>query len=388
MGKSYLIISPNPWGDMHISKHNYAIELERQGNAVYFMNPPNQKINVNDFLISKIDGYDSLFIIDYSLVNSRLIDFMRFRLKFTWFYDNYLFKLVKRISKLKNIRFSQVWNFDPNLHGFIYKYPAEKKVFFIADTIQNNSQTRGAKNADVVVSVAEEILKPFRKINSNCLLINHGLNRHYETYALKMLNQLEEQKANILSKEKKQIHVGYIGNLLIPFLYEDGLRQIVIDNPDVNFHFWGAHNSDGNNLLSSYDEKVYNTVQYIKANCKNANFYGVKVSEEIIRDLDKIDIFIYVNSSVKDINGGANSHKIVEYLSTGKVIVSTYLSFYQDKNLIQMANKNSEKEFARIFAETLDNIEELNSKKSCIRRINYALGNKYETNVKKIKEAI
>jgi hypothetical protein len=42
--KTILVISPNNWGTMHISKHHYAIELARLGNSVYFLNPPNQEI--------------------------------------------------------------------------------------------------------------------------------------------------------------------------------------------------------------------------------------------------------------------------------------------------------------------------------------------------------
>lgn len=39
--KTILIISPEPWGKMMISKHHYALELAKLGNEVYFLNPPN-----------------------------------------------------------------------------------------------------------------------------------------------------------------------------------------------------------------------------------------------------------------------------------------------------------------------------------------------------------
>ena len=40
--KTILIISPQGWGDMFISKHHYAIELAKKGNTVYFLNPPGE----------------------------------------------------------------------------------------------------------------------------------------------------------------------------------------------------------------------------------------------------------------------------------------------------------------------------------------------------------
>ena len=41
--KTILLISPQSWGTMFLSKHHYAIELARRGNTVYFLNPPLQK---------------------------------------------------------------------------------------------------------------------------------------------------------------------------------------------------------------------------------------------------------------------------------------------------------------------------------------------------------
>ena len=35
--KKILIISPEPWGVNHISKHHYALALIKKGNTVYFL---------------------------------------------------------------------------------------------------------------------------------------------------------------------------------------------------------------------------------------------------------------------------------------------------------------------------------------------------------------
>ena len=368
---------------MHISKHNYAIELERQGNRVYFMNPPNQRQEIEDYQLTKIESYNALFVIDSFLFNNRLIDFLRLRLKFTQIYDRYLFKLVKRICKQQNIQLEQVWSFDPNLHGFLYKYPARKRIFFIADAVQNNSQRRAAKNADLVVSVAEGILEPFRKMNPRCLLINHGLNRSYENFAVKKLEALKLQKSEDYENFNR-VQVGYIGNLMIPYLCHQELKRVVVDNPGIDFHFWGAYSSKENNLMATYDQVIHDSIQYIRGNCTNAYFYGIRESDEIINDLEKIDAFIYINNSMKDINGGANSHKILEYLSTGKVIISTYLSFYKDLNLLNMIPKEDEKNYPVFFNEIITALSVHNTKDKMISRIRYALSNTYGMNIESI----
>jgi len=41
--KTIFILSPQPWGKMHISKHHYAIELAKKGNLIYYFNPPAKK---------------------------------------------------------------------------------------------------------------------------------------------------------------------------------------------------------------------------------------------------------------------------------------------------------------------------------------------------------
>ena len=38
--RTILLVSPNEWGAMHVSKHHYALELAERGNRVIFLNPP------------------------------------------------------------------------------------------------------------------------------------------------------------------------------------------------------------------------------------------------------------------------------------------------------------------------------------------------------------
>lgn len=275
-----LIISPGVWGNLPVSKHNYAIELAKQGNLVYFMNPPNQNGVTKNYKIAPIEGFKNLFLIDFYLPKFRIIDFMRFRLGITQILDYFILKLVTKICRKENLSFSKIWNFDPNLHGYFSSYPGNKKIFFIADQIQLTTQARTAKKADAVISVANEILEKFFPINKNCLLINHGMNKYYEEVARKELKVLNQE--NIKAVKNNRIQVGYIGNLLISYLDEKNLQRIVTENPNVDFHFWGAYNNKNIHLLNRNDESIYNTIHWIKDNCTNTTFYGAKHANEII----------------------------------------------------------------------------------------------------------
>ena len=379
--KKILIISPNSWGKLHISKHNYAIELAKSGNLVYFLNTPNN-IHKKSYDINEIENHPNLFLINYKLFTNKIVDYVRFRFGITFFIDKSAQKIIKKICKKEKIIFDEVWNFDPNLHGFFDTYTSGKKIFFIADQIQLNSHLRAAKNADVVVSVAKEILEKYKPINNNCLLINHGLNYVYEKYAHQKINLLSNQNKEIKNSEK--LNIGYIGNLLTSSLYFNGLKKIILENPKNHFHFWGAYELLENNLMDDYDSEIYNTIQWIKNNTVNTSFYGVKTGTEIISNLEKIDLFIYINDSKKDINGGANSHKILEYLSTGKVIVSTYLSYYSNRNLFPMLNYGQESDYSLFLKEVVDNIGFYNSYEKQNERIKFALDNTYSKNIQKI----
>ena len=43
--KTILIISPQPWDHIAISKHHYANELAARNNTVYFLEPPNPELS-------------------------------------------------------------------------------------------------------------------------------------------------------------------------------------------------------------------------------------------------------------------------------------------------------------------------------------------------------
>jgi hypothetical protein len=377
-----MIISPNPWGQMLISKHNYAIELGKRGFKVFFVNAPNENPNTKYYSINKINDYENLWLIDINLIRNRLINFLRFRLRITQILDYYLLFLIRRICKHHNLYFDQVWNFDPNLHGFFYNYPAFKKLFFIADQISSSTHLRAAKKADGVISVASEILNHFRKVNKNCLLINHGINSNYQTFAENNLGALQNSKDG--NYNLKRIQVGYIGNLMIKSLYSQGLLQIISNHPEIDFHFWGADSKINNNVFGGSTNDIDETIEYIKKTFANTFFYGVQKPEFIIQAISNIDAFIYINSSELDINGGANSHKILEYLSTGKVIISTYLSFYSNKNLFPMTEKYKEEEFSKLFSDCIEKIQQLNSIEKQKQRIEFALSNSYQSNINAI----
>ncbi len=70
--KVILIISPQAWGKMFLSKHHYAIELAKLGNEVYFLNPPDNdtwswRKKESRIKITPHKQWSNLYLIDHQL---------------------------------------------------------------------------------------------------------------------------------------------------------------------------------------------------------------------------------------------------------------------------------------------------------------------------------
>ena len=62
--KNILIISPNFWGNVHITKHHYAIELHRLGANIFYLNPPSRSFG-GFFKTTEI--FENFKVIDFQL---------------------------------------------------------------------------------------------------------------------------------------------------------------------------------------------------------------------------------------------------------------------------------------------------------------------------------
>ena len=84
----------------------------------------------------------------------------------------------------------------------------------------------------------------------------------------------------------------------------------------------------------------------------------------------------------------ANNHKTLEFMSSGKPIVSHYMDEYKQKNdLIQMANEKNDNLFT-VFMETVKNIKFHSNKINELKRISFAKRNTYEMKLSHIHDLL
>ena len=114
---------------------------------------------------------------------------------------------------------------------------------------------------------------------------------------------------------------------------------------------------------------------------------GKKPYSEIRHYLRLFDLLLSCYGEDADPALLANNHKTLEFLSSGKPIVSHYMDEYKDKrNLIQMADDN--KDLTQVFSEVVENIKIFNSGENQLKRIAFAKENTYEKKLEMIEELL
>lgn len=372
--KTILLISPEQWGTMFISKHHYAIELAKLGNSVYFISSPKNSWHIKKPKIEiEKSEIENLFIIQYSL-------FFPYNIKFHFFP---LYKILMRLHiqllkrKVKK-PFDIIWSFDFGNSFPLSFFKNSLKIFHPVDDPKSSVWAiQAAESANIILSVTNEILEKYKFLNVPSYFINHGISSNF----LK-LNGLDHPANN-------PIKVGYSGNLLRKDIDYIILCRIIKANPDIRFHFWGSYLSSHSNFGGSDIQKINDFINELR-NLQNVILHGPIPSESLAVELIQCDAFIICYDIKRDPSNGTNYHKAMEYLSTGKVLISNNITTYKGiPGLIEMVDsRENNAELPELFKKIINNIAFYNSTEFQKKRIEYARNNSYSNNILKIDEAL
>lgn len=361
--KSILILSPEDWGENQLSKHLYAKELSKQ-NTIYFVHTSSHPTQHN-FIETQI--------IENNITLIHLKNVARGLFKLPSFLIDLQNKfIIKRILKSINKPIDVVWSFDQSKFQNLTQFKAKLKIFHPVDYIEKAIPflTRIANSSDVVLSVSQAILDAI-----NCStpkhFINHGLAEIFTTTT-------SASAPYFIKKEK--INVGYVGNLQMKLIDWSALIETVKSNLDINFVFIGpdkVSNIGGN--------KTFPQLDVIK-NCSNTIFTGTLSKQELQQCLTFFDIFLICYDNHKFPIHVSNSHKILEYLSAGKVVVANYTSTYKDLKFIEMVSDNYD--ISKKINEVAQNINHFNSIENKNKRIDFAIKNTYPKQIQRIEYII
>jgi glycosyltransferase involved in cell wall biosynthesis len=363
--KTVLMFSPQAWGKMFISKHHYALELAKRGNRVYFVNPP---LNKNIFKVSQLKEYPGIYLIDSGLPFLRDLRF----------HSSLIFSLynrlnLKRIEKSIKDEIDLIWSFD--FFGFC-DFSFFKKAYKIAHPVDFvlSKEIKNAKNADILFSVADKIIEDFSCLKIPSYFINHSVS--------------EEFISNLSSKKtlNSGIKFGYIGNLLRPDIDYKNIIAIVEQCELVEFTFIGSFKKS--NIGASNEISLDQSISYLR-NLSNVTFTGILDKKQMALKMSEMDGFFIAYDKSKDMCKGANYHKVLEYLATGKVIVSNYVSAYKEIDLFPMVIESADSDsIIDLFEEVVNSINSYNSIEFQNSRINFALDNTYSKQVDRIENIL
>jgi len=370
--KTILILTPQAWGKMKLAKHHYAIELAKAGNEVYFLNPPDnhhwswgrKRIRVRPDELQR-----GLFIIDQQL-------YFPYRIKFhsRKIYNRLIKKQIRDILRVIHKPIDIIWSFDiGNLFPLSFFDRRIFKIFHPVDEPSDQNAIVAAAGADVLFSVTREIIAKYKDYQIPAEFINHGLP-----------DEFIDIRLNPPAKGQP-INVGLSGNFLRPDLDRKILLQIVRGNPECRFHLFGIYMAADSNIGSSEDAETAAFIDRMQ-DFPNVEFHGVLKTKELAIALNRMDALLICYDMQLDQSKGTNYHKVMEYLSTGKVIISNNITTYHAyPDLIRMNDSREDNKFLpALFRDTITNLFYWNSDLLVNQRKSFANKNTYRDQLERI----
>ena len=365
--KNILVISPQSWGNMFLTKHHYSVELAKNNN-VFFLSPPYSNKYINAAIrIRKSADVEKLWIIDHSLGFPFWLKF-----KLPGLFHLCMKSHIKKLLRSINVKLDIVWSFDlGNLYPLKFFPLNTLKIFHPVDEPGDKMALKAADSADVIFSVTNEILSKYHFSNAPKHVMNHGVIVDFFVCA---------------QKEDDSVNVGLSGNFLRADIDRPVLLKIISENPSVKFHLWGSYRIEQSNIAGNEDR---NTKLFIESlmNKRNVIFYGPVSPTVLAEAFSRVDAFLICYDINLDQSKGTNYHKIMEYLSTGKVIIANNVSAYKKyRNLICMVDERTDNnKLPDLFKSVMNNLAENNRKELREERIDFAKENTYARQIEKIE---
>ena len=361
-----------------LAKHHYALELAKAGNEVYFLNPPdnlhwNLKKDETRIRISAVPGHANLFVIDQELYFPYMLKYHARKI-----YNLLVKKQIRAILKKIGHPVDILWSFDlGNLFPMRFFPNKIYKIFHPVDEPGDQYALDAASGAAVIFSVTREILDKYATYKIPSHFVNHGLAEEF----------FPEQPHPYI--KGNPVNVGISGNLLRQDLDRETLIQIVEENPDLVFNFYGSYKTGDSNIGAGTDVATLSFVERLQSN-RQVVLHGVLKTTELAAQLNKMDLFLICYDINKDQSKGTNYHKVMEYLSTGRVIVSNNITTYRDQPILvrMLSDRVSNHLLPQLFKDTVVHLEEFNSLENIRQRISYACENSYEKQLEEIQQFI
>jgi glycosyltransferase involved in cell wall biosynthesis len=359
--KRILIVSPEAWGPMKISKHHYASTLARAGARVFFLGP---SVNAPASERTIVEGTQEITLVNdvWRWPGQRLLPRPIKAGLDAW----YLSKLAKRHGG----GFDLIWNFDPHrFQSLRERAHAHLRILHVMDLPRPADAYEAASNADLVIAVSPSMLDALDEhIAADRLHVPHGV-----TPAGSFM-----PKSTI---RRPGVNLGYAGNLAMRYLDHNSLLTIAERHPNTTLHLFGATQGafGRSNALSPTILEAYKRAP-------NVILHGSVDSEELHSYLEQMDLLLVAYDSAKYPDQTRNAHKVLEYLSTGRPVLASFMADLTDlRDLITMASPGMP--ISELVDNTIDQLHLLNAPSLAEQRKRFAALMSYSKHLEKIGNA-
>lgn len=354
--KSAFVISPQPWDGFKVSKHHYAVALARSGWQVYFIDPPSpfQVARRIEYEPTEVEGIQrvshSLPVPNWTKFHARPL------------FDRAMRRHARRLTSALGTP-DLVWDFD-NAYHFrdLRPFGAVQSIFHLVD---QGLKGMGDKQADTCIHLHPSFCEWAGFDPDRSTQVGHGVS-------------IDFIKSCCLSgatgRADKTLSFGIVGNLAAKWLDWETVVDIARRHPSAQFLLWGPYPSSdqaSGGLRAAME-------------CSQFHFRGLSRPEEIAASSGEVDVWLVPFLSDALPGGPLNSHKILEYLSTGKVVAMTWLEAWAGNPLVSMLDRNSSKSLADLVDDVVDCLDVLNSSKQSLDRMAYARARAYDARLRTV----
>lgn len=366
-GKRVLIISPQPWKHIPVSKHNYARVLAKRENIVYFLNPIRYAFEARQKRGVVPTAVHGIFEVSVSFPMPRVL---RFHARSV--HDAVVQRLVLRLFQLIDGPPDVTWSFDPNTFSDLRVFKSEVRIYHIVDPINDPSHVWQATSATVTLASDPQFLKPIEASGIQGHFINHGVSAPFEELGEEVVGQVHPLQT-----------VGYAGNLLRPEVDFDALVKMAQAHPSLTFHFYGP--SEEQESPYSVEPEVSEGLERLRE-LANVNLHGAVAPAILARALSRHSLLL---TAYKNEAKGAlpfNPHKVLEYLATGRPVVANVFAPYVDiGDLLMVPSDGRSCNLPEAFARIVQEYAYWDSRAMRQARRAYAMNNTYALQLQRIE---
>jgi glycosyltransferase involved in cell wall biosynthesis len=334
-GKRILIASHEAWGPVRLSKHHYATELVRHGAEVFFLGPDQLQMTLP--AIAQRQGPQEPVLV----FRKKPFPGIRFlpRPARAWLEARQLATLALACGG----PFDLLWNFDLfRFRSLTDRAHARMRVVHAMDLRRPRDLQGPGAHADLVITVSPGMALAMGSSSEDVLVLPHAW-------------MPRETPQPLPAPLPAGIKVAYMGNLAMKAIDWDAIIAMATAHPEAWFYLMGPlHGAFGDN--SRLEPAVEERLRALA----NIHFTGPVPYDHVPAWLADMDILLIAYQLERVGLKATSSHKLMEYLASGKVVVSSYLEDHAElKDLVVMAPPGDG--IANIFAHVLGNLQVCNA---------------------------